>query len=76
MHQRDARTAENKDKIFVWNCKVRLKETMQIVVQDAIGNDHEAVAREHKYSGNMCERRHVFDTQRAKKTQNAWITKY
>lgn len=41
-HRRDARTAENKDKIFVWNCKVRLKETMQAVVQDAIGNDHES----------------------------------
>lgn len=42
MHQRDARTAENKDKILVWNCKVWLKETMQAAVQDAIGNDHKS----------------------------------
>lgn len=35
------------------------------------------VAREYKYNGNTCgERRHTFDTQRAKKTQNARITKY
>lgn len=35
-----------------------------------------AVAREFKYSGKPCdERTHTCDTQRAKKTQNAWITK-